>query len=151
MAGEPQRLKLEIATPSGLALQAEVDSVQAPSVDGEFGVLPMHLPILAALKSGVVIYDADHKRHVAAIGHGFIEAGPDKVLLLTEMYLEPHEIDPEAAARDQHAAEEALKAFEEAYEGPEYHDLQRNIDWAVAQQEAYRVSREAEVSIRPPA
>lgn len=141
MVAAQQRLKLEIATPAGLALQTEVDSVQAPSVKGEFGVLPMHLPILAALKSGVIVYEIDHKKHVAAIGHGFIEAGPDKVLLLTAMYLEPHDIDPEAAAKEQAKAEEALKAFEEAYVGPEYNELQRDIDWAVAQQEAYVISR----------
>ena len=62
----------------------EVDSVQAPSVEGEFGVLPNHLPLLAALKCGLLVWEVEGKRKVAAIGPGFVEGGPEKVLLLTD-------------------------------------------------------------------
>ena len=47
---------LEIVTPRGRALAASVDEVTAPSVNGEFGVLPGHLPLLAALRTGMVTY-----------------------------------------------------------------------------------------------
>ena len=46
-----QVLKLEVVTPGGLAVRAEADQVEAPSVFGEFGVLPGHLPLLAAMAS----------------------------------------------------------------------------------------------------
>jgi F-type H+-transporting ATPase subunit epsilon len=36
------KVTLEIVTPQGLALREEVDDVTAPSVSGEFGVLPGH-------------------------------------------------------------------------------------------------------------
>ncbi|MBW2375487.1 MAG: ATP synthase F1 subunit epsilon, partial [Deltaproteobacteria bacterium] len=48
-----EHLQLDVVTPSGSVLSAQVDSVQAPSVEGEFGVLPNHLPLLAALKCGL--------------------------------------------------------------------------------------------------
>ena len=40
-----QHLQLDVVTPAGSVLSVEVDSVQAPSVEGEFGVLPNHLPL----------------------------------------------------------------------------------------------------------
>ncbi len=50
------KIQLEIVTPRGRALTASVDEVTAPSVNGEFGVLPGHLPLLAALRTGIVSY-----------------------------------------------------------------------------------------------
>jgi F-type H+-transporting ATPase subunit epsilon len=136
-----QHLQLDVVTPTGSVLSAKVDSVQAPSVQGEFGVLPNHLPLLAALKCGLLVWEVGGKRHIAAIGPGFVEGGPDKVLLLTDLFASPETIKPEAVRQELARAEEALKAFGELYEGPEYNELQRNVDWAQARLEAYAASR----------
>jgi F-type H+-transporting ATPase subunit epsilon len=119
----------------------QVDSVQAPSVEGEFGVLPNHLPLLAALKCGLLVWEVEGKRKVAAIGPGFVEGGPDKVLLLTDLFASPEDIKPDAVREELAKAEEALKAFGELYEGPDYNELQRDVDWAHARLEAYAASR----------
>jgi len=50
------KIRLEVVTPEGLALNADVDEFTSPSVQGQFGVLPGHLPLLAALRTGVVSY-----------------------------------------------------------------------------------------------
>ena len=134
-------LQLDVVTPTGSVLSMRVDSVQAPSVEGEFGVLPNHLPLLAALKCGMLVWEVEGKREVAAIGPGFVEGGPDKVLLLTDMYAAPEDIAPDSVREELAAAEEALKAFDELYEGPDYDELQRNVDWAHARLEAYAASR----------
>ena len=42
-------IHLEIVTPDGLKLAADVSEFTAPSVNGEFGVLPGHVPLLTAL------------------------------------------------------------------------------------------------------
>ncbi len=140
MANQEQ-LQLDVVTPSGSVLSTQVDSVQAPSAEGEFGVLPNHLPLLAALKCGLLVWETDGKRHVAAIGPGFVEGGPDKVLLLTDLFTTPNEIRPDEVRQELAKAEEALKAFDELYEGPEYNELQRDVDWAVARLNAYDASR----------
>ena len=130
------QLKLEVATPLGLALQTDVDSLEAPSVHGEFGVFPGHRPLLAALKCGILKYHVGGKDFVAAIGPGFAEAGADKALLLSDAFVEPKDIDL-AVVRDELAeAEKKLSAFPEFYEGPDYRELQRAIDWAHARLEA---------------
>jgi F-type H+-transporting ATPase subunit epsilon len=136
MVASAQTLRLEVATPTGLKLETDTESVQAPSVHGEFGVLPGHLPLLAALRCGLLRYSAEGKTRVAAIGPGFVQAGPDRVLLLTDMYATPETIDVEAVRKELAQAEGKLREFGERHEGPEYLELQRDVDWAHARLDA---------------
>ncbi len=129
-------LTLEVATPLGLVLNAKVDSVQAPSVNGEFGVLPGHLPLLAAMKPGVMRYRVGNQQSVAAVSAGFVEAGTDKVLMLTDAYLAPKDIDEAAAQNDLERAKADLAGFGQEYEGREFEELQRRVDWAQARLDA---------------
>jgi F-type H+-transporting ATPase subunit epsilon len=77
-------IKLQIVTPRGIAFKGEVDSVQAPGSQGEFGVLPGHIAFLTTLKAGNMnVFDKDGVRRYS-IGAGFAEAGPDRVVVLTE-------------------------------------------------------------------
>ena len=46
------KIDLEIVTPKGRALSVQVDEVTAPSVQGEFGVLTGHLPVVASIRTG---------------------------------------------------------------------------------------------------
>ena len=79
------KIDLEIVTPKGKALSASVDEVTAPSVQGEFGVLPKHIPFLSTLKPGTLtVEDAQGVTVKYTIGTGFAEAGPDRVVILTE-------------------------------------------------------------------
>ncbi len=132
MASPSDLLHLEVATPLGLALGTVAESVSAPSVRGEFGVLPNHLPLLAALKSGVLRYRTAGKDHLAAVGPGFVEAGREKVLVLTDKFMSPGDIDATATKAELAEAEKKLAAFPDEYAGPDYEFLQRAIDWAQA-------------------
>ncbi|MEM7138327.1 MAG: ATP synthase F1 subunit epsilon [Myxococcota bacterium] len=138
---DAEKLQLDVVTPTGAVLSAKVDSVQAPSVNGEFGVLPNHLPLLAALKCGLLVWEVGGEKQLAAIGPGFVEGGPDKVLLLTDLFATPDQISPDDVRAELAEAEEALKGFDELYEGPEFNELQREVDWAHARLEAYAASR----------
>ena len=155
-------LTLEVATPTGLALRTEADSVQAPSVDGEFGVLPGHIPLLAALRCGLLHYRLGDKRHVAAVGTGFVEAEPDKVLLLTDSFAMPADIDAGSVSDELEEANKALqqhyterkakeaellkgddeKQIREAVEALEFaeEELKREIEWASARLEAKKLA-----------
>jgi F-type H+-transporting ATPase subunit epsilon len=129
-------LKLEVATPDGLALSAEVEMVTAPSVNGEFGVLPGHLPLLAATKSGLLKYRIAGRDEVAAIGPGFVEALPDKVLVLTDSFVKPASVNRAEAEKDLAAAERGLAELKGPHEGGEYEELKRAQDWARARLDA---------------
>jgi F-type H+-transporting ATPase subunit epsilon len=106
------KIQLEIVTPNGAALSASVDEVTAPSVAGEFGVLPGHLPLLSALRTGIVTYRQGSETKRCAVGAGFAEAGPDKLVILTDEYTERERIDPVVVRRELAEVEAKLQKIE---------------------------------------
>ena len=50
------RLRLEVATPTRLVVSRETDEVVVPGVEGSFGVLPGHAPLLSLIGTGEVMY-----------------------------------------------------------------------------------------------
>lgn len=132
MAGPAESIDVSVATPLGLALSAQAESVSAPSVDGELTVLPNHVPLLAALKAGLLRMKTGHKDELAAVGPGFLEVGPARVLVLTEQLVRPADVDVAAARSDLEHANRELAAYGERHEGVDYEERQRAIDWAQA-------------------
>jgi F-type H+-transporting ATPase subunit epsilon len=107
-----EKIELEIVTPKGLKLRASVDEVTAPSVEGEFGVLPGHLPLLAAVRAGIVTYRAGSETKRCAVGPGFAEAGPEKLLILTDEFTEREGIDPVVVRKELGEVEQQLQKLE---------------------------------------
>lgn len=132
MAAIPTTLALEVATPLGMALSLQTDSVQVPSVMGEMGVLPGHVPLLAAVKPGILTYKKDSQLMRAAVGAGFVEATADRVRLITEYFLQREQVDVAAAQSDLQAAEAKLKATKATIDELEYQELERESQWAQA-------------------
>ena len=90
---EAETILLEIVTPTGIALSEHVNDVTAPSVAGEFGVFPGHLPLLAALRTGLVTYHKGGKEYQFAVAHGFVEVAHDTALLLTDRFAKKEDVD----------------------------------------------------------
>jgi F-type H+-transporting ATPase subunit epsilon len=134
---EAEQITLEIVTPEGVALSEEVREVTAPSVEGEFGVLPGHIPLLAALKTGIVSYKKDGETTRVAVGAGFVEVLNDHVLLLTDRFIKKDDVDPVRARLELKEADEALEAFEGKHGGPEHGELVSRELWAATQLELY--------------
>src|SRR5579863_10498108 len=107
-----EKIQLEIVTPRGRALSAQVDEVTAPSVQGEFGVLPGHLPLLAALRTGIVTYREGAETKRCAVGAGFAEAGPNKVVILTNEFAERAQIDPVVVRKELAEVDQQLAKLE---------------------------------------
>jgi F-type H+-transporting ATPase subunit epsilon len=137
------KIQLEIVTPKGRALSVSADEVTAPSVDGEFGVLPGHLPLLAALRTGLVTYRLAGDTKKCAVGPGFVEAGPEKVSIVTDEFTERDQIDPvlvrkELAEVQAKITAEVAKPREDgdAVSG-ELQALIRRENWLAAELELY--------------
>jgi F-type H+-transporting ATPase subunit epsilon len=95
----PEKIHLEIVTPSRRVLARDVDEVVLPGAEGSFGVLPGHAPMLAGLQCGVAEVRSGSERDVLAIGAGVAEVGPDRVTVLAETAERAAEIDAERARR----------------------------------------------------
>lgn len=106
-------LQLEIVTPVGTALSAQVNSVVAPGAQGELQVLPQHLPLLTILGSGALRYEGAQGAGEALVRGGVLEVSPSgRVLVLTDEVQLPSALDK---ARAQRVKDAALKGFEQDY------------------------------------
>ncbi len=101
-------LRLEIATPEGQAFSEEVDQVVLPGVEGEFGVLPGHEPLITQIHPGELVVTQRSKTHYLAIGEGFVEVGPDRVFVISHMAIRSDDIDEMEAETARKRAEDAL-------------------------------------------
>ena len=134
------KIAIEIVTPEGRKLSAEVDEVTAPSVDGEFGVLPGHLPLLAALRTGIVSYRTGSDTKKCAVGPGFAEAGANKLLILTDLYVEREAIDPVLVMKELGEVQSAIEKVETSADEDEKTKLAALItreNWLAAELELY--------------
>jgi len=139
MAG-PQmarRIQLEVTTPEGVKLATEADEVTLPSVQGEFGVLPEHRPLLAGLRSGIVSYSSGKDTAVVAIGPGFARVAEDKVSILTVHFMKKEDVDPIVARKDLKETEEELSALGEGAPEEARLRLLAAVRWAAVRLELY--------------
>ncbi len=123
-------IHVEIVTPTATAWSGDVTEVQAPGFYGEFGVLPDHAPLLSVVRAGVVTLHSSEGEQRFVVGNGFVEAGPDKLTLLTELCESADNVD-KAAATTLLAESEAALAAAEAGSG-EAVNAERNADLARA-------------------
>ena len=130
-------LELEILTPDGVALRETVQSITAPSVEGEFGVLPGHRPLLAALKAGIVSYVKDGTEVRVAVGPGFAEIYEDRAVLLTDNLARKEDVDPVRARLDLKDADEALDKLDTEPGSAAYLEMMRKELWAAARLTLY--------------
>jgi F-type H+-transporting ATPase subunit epsilon len=104
-----KELLLEVVTPDKLVLSERIDYVGLPGIEGEFGVLPRHIPFLSALGIGSLMYKLDGRAHYVFVSGGFAEVFGNKVTVLAEVAELPEEIDVGRAKR---AQDRALKRLE---------------------------------------
>jgi F-type H+-transporting ATPase subunit epsilon len=131
------KVTLEIVTPQGLALRDEVDDVTAPSVSGEFGVLPGHLPLLAALRTGIVTYHRGGEERKLAVADGFVEVKDDRALLLTDKVAKRDDIDVVRVRLELKEVDEQLEKYDGEPGSPEWQALVSREVWAATQLELY--------------
>ena len=102
-------IRLELVTPERLLLSEEVDEVVLPGYEGEFGVLPGHTQFLAILNIGIMSYRKGSETRKLALGGGFAEVTPERVVVMAETAEHAGEIDVERARRARDRAEASLK------------------------------------------
>jgi F-type H+-transporting ATPase subunit epsilon len=130
-------LKLHVVTPEGQALEQEVDEVTVPGLLGEFGVLPGHVPLLAATKAGVLRYRMGAERGRLAIGPGFAQVdGQGSVVALVQKALATDKIDREGA--EKLLADAEGRMLKES--GPAETLAEADRAWAQAQLEAVKAN-----------
>jgi F-type H+-transporting ATPase subunit epsilon len=81
MAG---KLQFSLVAPEREVFTGLVDQVDAPGVEGDFGVLPEHAPFMTALREGVVTVFDGSTRRVFEVHGGFADVTPAGLTILAE-------------------------------------------------------------------
>jgi F-type H+-transporting ATPase subunit epsilon len=78
------KLHFNLVSPERELMSADVDMVEAPGVDGVFGVLPNHAPFMSVLAPGVVkVRNGADEQRIFVRG-GFAEVTPVGLTILAE-------------------------------------------------------------------
>ena len=82
------KLHFSLVSPERELFAGNVDQVDAPGVEGDFGVLANHAPFMTALKTGVVTVRDGGSARVFEIEGGFADVTPDGLTILAESAVE---------------------------------------------------------------
>jgi len=129
------KILLEVATPERMVLSEEVDEVTAPGVEGEFGVLPGHIPFITTLKIGEIMYRQGSLKRYMAVTWGFAEVLQDKVTILSEAAQLADEIDIASAMAEKERAEAQLRKMGVA--DKDYWTVKGSLDKAITEVVVY--------------
>ncbi len=105
-------MEVKIITPTGLYKECQATQINACSVEGEFGLLSNHMPMVAMLKiSKLEIVNGAEKKEYA-LGGGMLHFLDNKVNILTDTIEGEEEIDFERALKAKERAEKRLRENE---------------------------------------
>jgi F-type H+-transporting ATPase subunit epsilon len=131
-------LHLEVITPSGSVLSTTVEQVTAPGVEGEFQVLPAHLPALVILGGGKLSYTSKSESKaiylrggVAEVSQGEDNPAEGRVLILAEETQTSDSLDKERAQQLKEAAE-AMYSNTDYITDAKLARIRQDIDFAEA-------------------
>jgi len=82
--------------------------VTLTGIDGEMGILPLHMPLMTQLVPGEILVKKCGDNFLLAVGDGFVQVTGEKISILTDMAIRAENIDEAAAEEARKRAEERL-------------------------------------------
>ena len=125
-------LILEIVTPEARVYSETVDTVVIPTVEGEVGILPGHIPLVAQVGAGELRATKGGVTQFLVVGGGFAQVTGEKVSILADSAIEEAKIDVNAVENAMKRAQDALKT-KEALDPAEVERLEGLVRFSVAQ------------------
>ena len=106
---ENTKVVFELVTPTALAVSENVDMVVVPGIDGDFGVLPGHSPVLTTIRPGLIkMYTSGQVTKSLFVEGGFAEANVKGCTVLAEGVTDILDISAEDAQARLVATRDAL-------------------------------------------
>ena len=83
-----EKLHFALVSPEKELFAGEVDRVDAPGAEGDFGVLAGHAPFMTVLRLGDVVVSDGADKRVFEIQGGFADVTPAGLIILAEQAIE---------------------------------------------------------------
>lgn len=133
-------LTLEIVTPEAKVYSDTIDSVVIPTVEGEIGVLPGHIPLLTQVEDGELRVTKGATTQLLVVSGGFAQIDGDRVRVLAENAINEEKIDENAVEAALKRAEEQLREAKDM-DPAQYEQLQSMVRYSGVQLAVKRKKR----------
>jgi F-type H+-transporting ATPase subunit epsilon len=98
----------DLVSPEQLVFSGEVEQVDIPGSEGDFGVLAGHAPLIAMLRPGILSILGGTQPRRIVVGGGFAEVNPEGLTVLAELAVPIESFDrAELVARIRDTEEDA--------------------------------------------
>src|SRR5260370_8853679 len=84
----------DLVSPEKLAFSGEVDQVDVPGVEGDFGVLSGHAPVVAAIRPGILTVTSGGTHQKIIVLGGLAEVSDKGLTVLADVATSIEELDP---------------------------------------------------------
>lgn len=102
-------LHFELVSPEKLAFSGEVDQVDVPGLEGDFGVMAGHAPMVASVRPGILTVTVGGKHEKIVVLGGLAEVSDKGLTVLAETAMSVQDIDRTAFAEQIAQMEADLK------------------------------------------
>jgi F-type H+-transporting ATPase subunit epsilon len=98
----------DLVSPEKLLFSGEVDQVDVPGSEGEFGVLAGHAPLVTTLRPGILVMHRESGELKVVINGGFAEVNPAGLTVLADMAVPLDDFDRDVLAGEIKDTEEDI-------------------------------------------
>ena len=106
----------ELVSPDKISFSGEVDQVDVPGSEGDFGVLAGHAPLIALLRPGLMtVYTGGEQTKLVVLG-GFAEVGPDGLTVLADVATSLEDLDRASLQKQIAEVEQGIKELAQGSE-----------------------------------
>ncbi|MBR1217036.1 F0F1 ATP synthase subunit epsilon [Bradyrhizobium sp. U87765 SZCCT0131] len=99
----------DLVSPEKIAFSGEVDQVDVPGLEGDFGVLAGHSPLVASVRPGILTVTVNGKHQKIIVLGGLAEVNAKGLTVLADTATSIEELDRAAFAQQIAEMEEGLK------------------------------------------
>ncbi len=109
-----EKFRVEVLTPEGQVFDDEVEQVSTRTQVGSIGILARHQPLLGLLEpTELRLYRSDSDVVRFAQGEGYVQVGPERVLILVEEATPPEELNTGELQEKIRQAEQEMSSSED--------------------------------------
>ncbi|MEH2612313.1 F0F1 ATP synthase subunit epsilon [Bradyrhizobium sp. AZCC 1693] len=83
----------DLVSPEKLAFSGEVDQVDVPGLEGDFGVLAGHAPVVAAIRPGILTISTGGAHQKVIVLGGLAEVSDNRLTVLADVATSIQDVD----------------------------------------------------------
>lgn len=105
------KMQVEVVSSEQLIYSGEAEFLVAPAEEGEIGIYPLHIPLLAKIRPGILrlTVPGSADEVLVAVSGGMMEVQPSLVTVLADTAIRGEDLDEARATEAKRNAEDALK------------------------------------------